>query len=170
MSLYSISIPQYKKMLHNVESWLDKASAHAAAKSYDTSVLLDARLAPDQFPLVRQIQLACDEAKGSAARLAGREPPKHPDTEKTFDEIRARLKTVIAYLDTIGPEDFEGAETRRISLSFLPGMVILGADYLEGMALPNFYFHVTTAYSILRKNGVDLGKRDFIGSLPLQKA
>lgn len=170
MSLYASTLPQFTKTLRNLETWLDKAQAHATAKSFDASVLLSARLAPDQYPLTRQIQIACDEAKNTAARLAGREAPKHPDTESSFDELRARIKTVRAYLEGFRPEDLQGAEERAITLSFLPGMTIRGEDYVIQLSLPNFYFHVTTAYAILRHNGVDLGKRDFIGSLPLQKA
>ncbi|MFO0696233.1 MAG: DUF1993 domain-containing protein [Polyangiales bacterium] len=167
MSLYSSSVPQFQKMLRLLETWLDKAEAHAAAKKYDPAILLQARLAPDMFPLIRQIQAACDAAKGAAAHLAGREPPKHPDTETTLPEIRERVKTVLAYLDTVTEKDFEGAADRRVGLGFLPGKVIVGQEYLIELALPNFYFHVTMTYAILRHNGIDLGKRDFIGGLRL---
>jgi hypothetical protein len=165
MSLYEASVPQFKKMLQNLERWLDKGVEYAQKKSFDPAVLLSARLAPDQYPLLRQIQAACDSAKFPSARLSGKEPPKHPDTEQTVDEIRKRIRTVIEYLDTFKPAEFAGAETRKIALSFLEGKVMLGSDYLNEMALPNFYFHVTTAYAILRHNGVDLGKSDFIGSM-----
>lgn len=165
MSLYQASIPQFKKMLGNLDKWLDKAVAFAQQKSFDPNVFLVARLAPDQFPFVRQVQVACDVAKGTAARLAGQEPPKHPDTEQTIDELRQRIQTCLSYLDTFSEADFAGAKERSIELYFMPEKVISGTDYLNQLELPNFYFHVTTAYAILRHNGVDLGKRDYIGSL-----
>jgi len=168
MSIYETAIVQTRKMLTSLDKWLETAVAHAQKKSFDPNVLLSARLAPDQYPLVRQVQSACDSAKSNAARLAGKEPPKHPDTEQTVDELHARIRTVVAYLDTFTAADFEGAATRPVVLPFLEGKVILGSDYLREMAVPNFYFHLTTAYTILRHNGVDLGKRDFIGSLNLR--
>jgi hypothetical protein len=164
---YEYAVVQPRKMLANLDKWLEPAAAFAQKKSFDPSTLLTARLAPDQFPLVRQIQSACDSAKLNAARLAGKEAPKHPDTEQTFDEIRKRIQAVLAYLDTLTPADFEGAATRRVELSFLEGKYVLGADYLREMGTPNFYFHVTTTYAILRHNGVDLGKRDYLGGLTL---
>lgn len=168
MSLYEASIPQLKKMLNNADKWLDAAVAHAAKKSFDPAVLLTARLAPDQYPLTRQIQAFCDAAKFAAARLTGKEAPKHPDTETTLDELHARIRAVVAYLDTFTAEDFVGSKDRKVELSFMPGKVLSAADYLNEMALPNFYFHATTAYAILRHNGVPVGKMDFIGSLNLQ--
>lgn len=165
MSLYEASVPQLKKMLNNLDKWLEAAVAFAQKKSFDPNTLLAARLAPDQYPLTRQVQSACDSAKFAAARLTGKEPPKHPDTEQTMDELRARVRTVVTYLEGFKPADFEGAEKRHVDLPFMEGKMMLGSDYLCEMALPNFYFHVTTAYSILRHNGVDLGKRDFMGSL-----
>ncbi len=168
MSLYEASIPQLKKMLTNLDRWLEKSVADAKNRSFDPAVLIAARLAPNQYSLGRQIQAACDAAKSAAARLAGKEPPKHPDTEQTMDEFRARIRTCIAYLDTVAKADFAGAAERAIALPFLEGKTILGTDYLNEMALPNFYFHLTTAYAILRHNGVELGKTEFIGSLKLQ--
>ena len=168
MSLYEASVPQLKKMLDNLGKWLETAASHAQKKSFDPNSLLTARLAPDQYPLVRQIQSACDGAKLAAARLTGKEAPKHADTEQTMDEIRARIHACTAYLDTFKAADFAGAETRTIELPFLEGKVLSGNEYLFAMVLPNFYFHVTTAYAILRHNGVDIGKRDFIGSLELR--
>jgi|ERR1041385_6433213 hypothetical protein len=170
MYIYEASIPQFKKILECVDGWLGKAADHAAKKSFDAAVLLTARLAPDQFNLLRQIQAACDAAKSAAARLTGREPPSHPDTEQTLEEIRRRIQTVVAYLDTFNAEDFAGADSRRIALPTLQGKIIIGQNFLNELALPNFYFHVTTAYAILRHNGVDLGKRDFIGGLALLDA
>jgi hypothetical protein len=168
MSLYEASVPQLAKMLKNLDKWLEAGEAFAAKKSADPNVLLTARLAVDQYALVRQVQAACDAAKFAAARLTGKEAPAHPDTEKTFEELHQRVRSVLAYLETFKAADFDGAEARAIELSFLPGKVISGADYLHEMVLPNFYFHVTTAYAILRHVGVDLGKRDFIGSMNLR--
>jgi uncharacterized protein len=168
MSLYESSIPQFKKMLGNLDKWLEAGAAFAKQKSFDEAVLVGARLAPNQYPLTRQIQSACDSAKSGAARLAGKEQPKHPDTEQTVDELRKRIRTVREYLDTLKAADFAGAETREIGLPFLEGKVMLGSDYLTEMVLPNFYFHVTTAYSILRHLGVELGKMDYIGSVNLR--
>ena len=170
MSLYEASVPQFAKMLENVGKWLDKSVEHAKAKKFEPNVLVNARLAPDQYPLARQIQSCCDSAKFTCARLTGKEAPKHPDTETTIDELRARVSTVVSYLKTFERKDFEGAETRKVLLPFMPGKAMLGADYLNEMALPNFYFHVTHTYAILRHNGVDLGKMDFIGSMALRDA
>ena len=167
MSLYEATVPQFKKMLGNLDKWLDAAVAHAKARSFDPSVLLNARLAPDQYALTRQIQAACDSAKGCAARLTGKTPPTHPDTEVTLEEIRARIKTVVAYLDSVPAADYAGAETRKIELPFAPGKWVGGTDYVYELTLPNFYFHITLAYEILRHNGVEIGKMAFIGSLTL---
>jgi len=167
MSLYEASVPQLKKMLEGLDSWLDLAVDHAKKKSFEPSVLLSARLAPDQYHLTRQIQAACDAAKFAVARLAGKDPPKHPDTETTVDELHARIRAVVSFIDTVTAADFEGAAKRVVPLSFMPGKGLLGTDYFNEMALPNFYFHVTTAYAILRHNGVPLGKMNFIGSLKL---
>lgn len=168
MSMYTASVPQLTKMLHNLDRWLDKAVAYAETKKFDPDILVSCRLAPDQFPLSRQIQAACDAAKFAGARLAGKEAPAHPDTEKTLPELKARIQSVIAFLNTIQASDFAGASERTISLPFAPGMIIDAGDYLNGLALPNFYFHITTAYAILRHNGVDLGKQDYIGGLNLR--
>ncbi len=167
MLLYESSLPQFAKMLRGLDAWLIKAEAHAQQKGLAASDLLEARLAPDQYPLLRQVQVACDAAKNAAAHLAGREPPKHPDTEKTMAELHERIRTALAYVESVKPDELAGAESRHVTLGFLPGKYLFGADYLVGLALPNFYFHVTTAYAIMRHLGVDLGKRDFIGGLPL---
>lgn len=168
LSLYDVSVPQLTKMLRQLEKWLEKGVAYAAAKKFAPENLLVARLAPDMYPLTRQIQAACDAAKFAGARLAGKEPPKNPDTETTVEELRARIQATVAFLETIGAADFEGADKRLVPLGFMPGKGMLGGDYLVEMALPNFYFHVTTAYAILRHNGVDVGKMDFIGAITLQ--
>ena len=165
MSLVFASVLESKKMLNNLAAWIDKGVAHAKAKSFEPNVLLGMRLAPDQYPLLRQIQSSCDNAKFMAARLSGKEGPKHPDTEQTVDEIRARIHTCVSHLETYKAGDFDGAETRVVTLPFLEGKVISGSDYLMEMALPNFYFHVTTAYAILRHSGVPLGKMEYLGSM-----
>jgi uncharacterized protein len=166
MNLYAATIPQFKRVLQNVERWIDKATAFAETKKFDPNTLLAARLAPDQFPLVRQIQAVCDQCKLTSARLTAKDPPKHPDTEQTFDELRKRLHSVIGYLDTFRPEDFDGAAERMVASPFFPeGKAMIGAAYLIERQLPNVYFHASMAYAILRHNGVDLGKEDFIGQV-----
>lgn len=159
---------QMKKMLTHLDKWLESAVTFAQSKSFDPSLFLGFRLAPDQFAFVRQVQTACDTAKLSAARLTGKEAPSHPDTEQSIDELRARIAAVVRYLDTFTAEDFEGAATRLVTQPRWEGKVMTGADYLVEHAVPNFYFHVTTAYAILRHNGVNLGKRDFLGALSLR--
>jgi uncharacterized protein len=166
MNLYHHTVPQLIRTLGQVHRWLDKAQKHAEQKKFDVNVLLTARLAPDQFHFLRQVQIICDNAKGMAGRLAGVQPPTFEDTEKTFEELRARLDKTLAFVKTLTPEQFQGAPERTITLPFQPGKGLKGSDYLITFALPNFYFHATTAYSILRHNGVDVGKGDFIGELP----
>jgi hypothetical protein len=168
MSEIHRSVVQLSKMLKNLDAWLDKAVAHAEKKKFDPAVLLESRLAPDMYPLTRQIQAACDGAKFLAARLSGKEPPKHPDTEKTVDELRARIRSVIEYLATFKASDFEGGEQRMIPLGFLPGKGLAGEEFLHAFNLPNTYFHVCMAYAILRHNGVELVKGDYIGSLDVK--
>lgn len=167
MSLHDTCIPVFTRSLENLSRWLDKAEGFAKEKSFDVSVLLNARLAPDQYHFIRQVQATCDAAKFGGARLASKEPPKNPDTEQTIDELRARIRSTLDFLATLKPADFEGAEGRRVELPFMPGKVITGHNYLSELSLPNFFFHLTTAYSILRHNGVALGKTDFIGGLTL---
>jgi len=168
MALYDSTIPQMKKMLNNLAKWLDNATTVAEKKSFDPNTWLTARLAVDQYALVRQVQAACDTAKFVASRLSGKEAPSHPDTEKTMDELKARIGKVVAFLETIKPADFAGVETRKIPLPFMEGKALLGADYVNELAVPNFYFHVGAAYQILRHYGVEVGKRDFLGDLKLQ--
>jgi hypothetical protein len=162
------TVVQFTKMLRNLDRWLDEAVDFAKAKKIDPSVLLEARLAPDAFPLIAQIQAACDGAKFAAARFAGKDPPKHPDTEKTHEEIRARIQTVLTYLGSFQESDFDGAEKRMVPLGFMPGKAVTTTDFLHEMNTPNTYFHLTMAYAILRHNGVPLGKTAFIGSLNLK--
>jgi hypothetical protein len=168
MSNVFASITQFRKMLSNLDGWLTKAEEYAKAKSFDPNVLVTARLFPNQYPLVRQVQSSCDSAKFAAAWLSGKEPPKHPDTEQTIEELHARIATVTSYLASFTEKDFEGAETRPVKLRFLEGKALAGGDYLIEMAQPNFFFHVNHAYAILRHNGVDLGKMDYIGTLSLR--
>jgi hypothetical protein len=171
MSLYESSVPQFRKMLKNLDKWLEAGEAHAKSKSFDPNVLVQARLAPDQYPLVRQVQSSCDNAKFAASRLTGKEAPKHPDTETTMEELHARIRACTSFLDTMTEKDFVGAEERHVSLPFFPeGKYVTGAEYLTAMATPNFYFHITTAYAILRHNGVAIGKMDYIGSLDMRGA
>ena len=164
MNIHDV-VPQYAKMLHNLEQWLDKADAHAKAKKFELDTLVQARLAPDMYSLDRQIQAACDTAKFSASYLSGKEAPAHPDTEKTIAELRARIKACLSFLETIAPNDVAGAEERKVSPKWLQGKWVKGDQFLLQMSLPNFYFHVTAAYAILRHNGVSLGKRDYLGTL-----
>jgi uncharacterized protein len=163
--MYFETIGQMKKMLGQMDKWLVAAAAHAQTKKFDPNVFLSLRLAPDQFPLARQVQSSCDTVKLAAARLAGQQAPSHADTEATLDELRARVSAVIAYLDGFSASDFTGAATRVITQPRWEGRIMTGADYFLEHALPNFFFHATHTYAILRHNGVGLGKRDFLGPL-----
>ncbi len=168
MNLYDITVPVFEKSLKNLERWIDKTNDFAKAKKFDVNDLLTARLAPDQFSLVRQVQSVCDQAKFICARTTGKQAPSHPDTEKTWDELRARIHATREYLSTFKPSDFEGAETRKVTLPWMPEKHLLGKDYAVEFGLANFSFHLTMVYAILRHNGIDLGKIDFIGSLPFK--
>ncbi|HXP96356.1 MAG TPA: DUF1993 domain-containing protein [Telmatospirillum sp.] len=166
LSMYQASIPVFQRSLGSLSALLDKAVAFADAKKIDPSVLLNARLAPDMFPLVRQVQLVCDFAKGPAARLAGVDVPSVPDVETTFPELQARITKTQDYLNSIHSVEVDGSEERSITLKLPSGeMTFSGQSYLLSFALPNFFFHLTAAYAILRHNGVDVGKRDYLGSL-----
>lgn len=167
--LFEMTVPQFTKMLHNLSLIIDKASANATNRKFEMDVLLNARLAPDQFNFIRQVQIACDTAKLCAARLAGKEAPAHEDTEKTLPEVKARIEKVIGYLNTFKPEDFKGAETRQITQPRWEGKYLTGFEYAAQHAIPNIYFHITTAYSILRHNGVEIGKKDYLGEMPFKK-
>jgi uncharacterized protein len=162
-------IGQMKKQLGQLDKWLEAAAAHADTKKFESSVFLGLRLAPDQFTFARQVQAACDTAKVAASRLSGKEAPTHSDTEATLTELRARVESVVSYLNGFTAKDFEGASTRVITQPRWEGKTMTGADYFLEHALPNFYFHLTTAYALLRHNGVSVGKRDFLGTLT-QKA
>ena len=164
--MYQASVPAFLTMLKNLTAILDKAEAYAADREIDPQVLLSWRLAPDMFPLTRQIQIAADFAKGTTARLAGKEVPKYADDEKSFAELKARLAKTVKFVESIAPKDFDGSESRDIALT-VGGqeMRFKGEPYLVHFALPNFYFHATTAYDILRRCGVEIGKRDFMGAI-----
>ncbi|MCC8394574.1 DUF1993 domain-containing protein [Paraburkholderia sp. MMS20-SJTR3] len=165
ISMYQASLPVLIRGLKNLQAILGKAEAHAAAKQIEPTVFTNARLAPDMLPLLRQVYIASDTAKGCAARLAGVEPPKFDDIEQTFDELHARIQKTIDYLKEFKPEQIDGSESRAITLKLRPGPVeFTGLSYLLGFVLPNFFFHVTTAYDILRHNGVELGKLDYLGT------
>ena len=165
LSMYQASAPRFANTLKNLSAILDKAQAHAEAKKIDDQVLTSARLFPDMFTLARQVQISCDTAKGAVARLAGAEIPKHEDTEKTFDELKERIARTLAFIATVKAAQIDGSEEKDIVLK-LQGRDVpfRGMQYLLGFAWPNFYFHAATAYGILRHNGVEIGKRDFIGT------
>lgn len=165
--IHAMSVPVFERMLGNLSAVLDKAAAHAQAKKIDPAVLINARLYPDMFPLAAQVRIACDFAKGAAARLAGDEPPKYDDNEATFDELKARIAKTIDFVRGHAPERYVGAEERTVQLKIRgETLAFKGLPYLTQVVLPNFFFHLTTAYAILRHNGVELGKRDFVGPLP----
>lgn len=167
--IYDLIITQPIKMLNNLNLILDKGAQSAEARKFEVDVLLNSRLAPDQFNLIRQVQIACDTAKLGAARMAGKDAPVHEDKEKTLPELKTRISEVVKYLATFKPEDFNGAQERKISQPRWEGKYLTGAEYLVQHAVPNIYFHITTAYSILRKNGVDVGKKDYLGEMPYKK-
>jgi uncharacterized protein len=163
--MYFETFRQMKKMLGQLDKWLDSAAAFAQKKSFDPNLFLGFRLAPDQFAFARQVQTACDSVKLAAARLSGKEAPVHPDTEQTLDDLHARVRSVIAYLDGFSAKDFEGAAARVVTQPRWEGKVMSGADYFLEHAVPNFFFHITHSFAILRHNGVDIGKRDYLGAL-----
>ena len=168
MHVYDLTVPQLIKMLNNVDRWLVAAIAHADRRRYDVDNLMKLRLAPDQFAFDQQVQAVCDNAKLLVARLAGRAAPAHPDDETTFAELRARVADVVGYLAGFTPDDLAGAEDRPISLPWMDGKWMRGDEYVAQFALANFYFHLVTVYAILRHNGVELGKREFIGGVPMR--
>jgi hypothetical protein len=167
--LYDVSVPQFTKTLQNLSAMLDKAAAHADSKKFDVEVLLNARLAPDQFNFIRQVQIACDTAKLGVARLTGKEAPSYEDNEKTLPELKARIEKTLAYLGTVAAADFAGAAERRVSQPRWQGKYLTGTEFAVQHMLPNFFFHVTTAYAILRHNGVDVGKKDYLGTMPFKE-
>lgn len=166
ISVFDQVIVPLKRMLGNLDSIVTRAEQYATNKDIDPGVLIQARLRPDMLPFVAQIRIATDTAKGAAARLSGSEVPKWADDEETFADVHERIGKAIDYLGTMKPEQFEGAEKRNIELKLGPRTAkFVGTDYITGFVVPNFYFHVTTAYAILRHNGVELGKSDYLGGL-----
>jgi uncharacterized protein len=164
--LYDYTIPAAIRALTQLNACLDKAAAFADAKKVEFPVLLSSRLIADQLPMVRQIQIACDTAKFGASRLTGKDAPANDDKEATLAEAKARIDSTIAYLNTFKPEDFKGAEERKVTTPRWEGKWLTGLEYAQHHVLPNLYFHVTTAYAILRSNGVDIGKKDYLGAMP----
>src|SRR5882672_12445467 len=168
--MYHHAILQCTQALRNLEAWLDRAEQHAAAKKFDVGVLMTGRLAPDMKPFVYQVQSACDYAKAAAAWLSGQTPPRHEDNEQTIDELRARIRKTVAFAESVKEAQYAGASERKVKLSWAPGKIIGGEDYLLQMTIPNTFFHIAMAYAILRHNGVDVGKMDFLGSINLVDA
>ena len=170
ISLYQTSVPIFVQFLTSLSANLDKAAAFAEAKKVDPSVLLNTRLAPDMFPLIRQVQVATDLAKNGAARLAGVEPPRYEDKETTIGELRARLANTVAFIKTLDTKKVDAAADREITFPLGPTNKgqMRGDDYLNHFVLPNVYFHLTAAYAILRHCGLEIGKQDFLGAIPLK--
>ncbi len=165
ISMYQASAPRFASMLRNLSALLDKGQAYCDARKIEPAAISGARLYPDMYPLTRQVQIACDTAKGAVARLAGIEIPKHEDTEQSFAELKGRIAKTLDFIGSVKPASIDGAEEREIVLKMRGGeRKFSGLQYLLGFAYPNFYFHVTTAYNILRHNGVEIGKMDFVGT------
>jgi hypothetical protein len=164
MSLHAIVL-EMKKLLGNLDAFLDKAVAYATAKKVDPSVILHLRLAPDMFPLVRQVQATCDQAKYAVGRTTGRDIPTHPDIELTFADLKSRIESVVAYLNGFSEKDFAELDARTVTTPRWEGKSMTATNYFLEHAMPNFFFHLTTSYAILRANGIELGKRDYLGAL-----
>ena len=164
ISMYSASVPVFLKQLGAMLNWLDKAEAHAKARQFDATIYLGLRLAPDMLPLVSQVRIASDAAKGCVARLAGQELPKFEDNEATFDELRQRIQKTIAYVQSVPRETIDGSDGRDIVIPMRTrdALQFKGEDFMKHFALPNFFFHCTMLYALLRHNGVELGKSDFL--------
>lgn len=161
-NLYTVTLPPMITALEKLSALLDKVEAHAGIKKSEVTHLLNDRLVFDQLPFIRQVQIACDNAKSVAAKLAEIENPKHEDSEKTIPELKARIEKTVAFLKTIKPEQMIGKEDIKVPFQYVPGKFLTGFEHAVEYIMPNFYFHVTTAYSILRKNGVDIGKMDYL--------
>ncbi len=168
ISLHDVTVPVFNQMLTNLSAMLDKAAATAAARNVKPSVYLDDRLYPDMLPMVRQVQIACDFAKNTVARATGMEAPKHPDDEADFEALKARIARTLEYVNGVPAAAFDGAETRDVTVPAGRDLTLTlkGKDFVLHFAMPNFFFHTTTAYALLRHRGVELGKRDFIGKPP----
>jgi uncharacterized protein len=169
LSMSKASLPVFEIGLNALSALLDKGAAYAAAKKIEPSTLLQARLFPDMFPLARQVQIAADQAKSGGARLAGVEPPRYEDNETTFDQLKERITKTLSFLKTLDTKQIDGAADRDITFPLGPTNKghMKGGDYLNHFVLPNFYFHCATAYDILRHCGIEIGKRDFLGAIPL---
>jgi hypothetical protein len=167
--MYENTVFQFKKMLVCMDGLLVKAAAHADAKKYDVNILTHERLAPDMFALTKQIQVACDQAKFCAAYLTGQTAPKHEDNETTWKDLRERIKKTVAYLETFKAKDFANAASTKPSPGWAKGQWVTAEEYVNEVALPNFYFHMTTVYALLRSAGVDIGKMDFLGHVNFRK-
>jgi hypothetical protein len=168
--MYYQVITQCTQSLKNLETCLDKAHQYAATKKFDVGVLMTSRLAPDMQPFTYQVQSACDYVKAAAAWLSGQTPPRHEDNEQTIDELRARIQKTVAFAESVKETQYADASKSKVKLSWAPGKVIGGEDYLLQMTIPNTFFHIAMAYAILRHNGVDIGKMDFLGSINLVDA
>ena len=167
ITMHSASVPVFVRLLGNLLTWLDKAQVHAEAKKFDPSVYLGTRLAPDMLPFTKQIQIACDGAKFCVARLAGVEAPTFDDTEASIDELRERIRKTLTFIQSVSAAQIDGTEDKDVVIPRRDGpMTLKGEAYLKHYATPNFYFHVTTAYALLRHNGVELGKSDYLGAPP----
>ena len=167
--IYDLTVTQFSKMLHNLSDLLGKAAQLAETKKFDIEVLLQSRLAPDQFNLIRQIQITCDTAKLCASRLTAKDAPVQADDEKTLNQLKARIDSVISYLGKMSESDYKEAASRHISQPRWEGQHLTGQEFVQHHAIPNFYFHLTTAYAILRHNGVEIGKKDYLGKMPYKK-
>jgi uncharacterized protein len=168
--MYYQLVSQCTQSVRNVLTWLDKADLTATDRNFNADVLMDSRLAPDMKPFVYQIQSACDYLKGAAAWLSGQSPPKHEDNERTIEDARKRIRKTVAFAEGVREEQYAQASERNISLSWMPDKVIGGGDYLRQITIPNLYFHLAVAYAILRHNGVDVGKMDFLGPMNFVEA
>lgn len=169
MTLYEITVPTFIKTLHNLDMILDKAAKNAEARKFETEVLMNARLAPDMLNFVRQIQIACDTAKLCTSRLTGKDAPVNDDKEVTLADCKTRINSTLSYLKDFSAKDFNGTEDKKITTPRWEGKWMTGFEYATQHALPNVFFHVTTAYAILRHNGVDIGKKDYLGEMPYKQ-
>jgi hypothetical protein len=164
--MYTASVPQFSRMLGNLATWFEKAEAHAAAKKFEPAVYLELRLSPDMLPFVKQVQIACDTAKFAIARLSGAEAPKFEDNETSFADLRTRVQRTLDFIQSVPADRIDGSDAKEVTLPRRDGPLVLsGEAYLQRFALPNFFFHVTTTYALLRQAGVEIGKTDFLGAL-----
>jgi hypothetical protein len=165
---YEITVPQFTKMLNNLDAILAKAVSYAEGKKIEMDVLLNSRLAPDQFSLSRQVQIACDTAKTCVSKLTGKDAPVHDDKQTSLTQLRTRITESIAFLSSVSEKDFAGAAERKVTTPRWEGKYLMGHEYVTQHSIPNFYFHVTLAYEILRHNGLEIGKKDYLGAMPFK--